>query len=482
MKQRGFLDFRYGFLLAIVLAGSPVQGEMEAPARTPERASDQAVTYVIPIRGMVQPGMLFAVGRHVERAEQAGADVVIFHMDTPGGALNAAEHMIRLLAALPEDIRTYTFVDQDALSAGALIALATDAIYMAPQSRIGASALVTPGGDLEEGDMKEKAYSATIALVQSTAEAKGYDRNLVEAMMRLEYEYKIGDEVISPAGRLLTLSESDATRIVERNGKSEPLLAQGIARDMDELLDKIGRSDSAIVKPILTPTERMVFYAKSIAVFFLIAGVLGVYIEFRTPGFGVPGVLGLLSFLLFFWAQNIAGTARTVEALVFIIGLGLLMLEIFVFPGFGVPGIAGIALMVGAVFAAMVQTLPGRPWLPAFPELQVSEAIVRIGIVLIVSALGMWLTTGLFTRSRSFSQLALMQALDREHGYESSDSSDSLLGRRGQAATALRPSGIGQFDGRRVNVIARGEFIEKDAPIKIVQTRGNRVVVDPDQA
>lgn len=442
---------------------------------------DGSVTYIIPVRGMIQSGMLFAIDRQLERARKAGADVIVLHMDTPGGVLVTAERMMRMLMELPDDIKTYTFVDKDALSAGALIAMATDAIYMAPQSRIGASALVTLFGDLDEGDTKEKSYSASMALVKSIASSKGYDPDMVEAMMRKEFEYKIGDEILCPEGRLLTLTETEAARIVERDGQSVPLLSSGTAKDLDAFLELIGRSDSKIVIPMLTPTENLVRYAKMIAIFFLIGGVLGVYIEFRTPGFGVPGVLGLFFFMLFFWAQNVAGTAGTIEVLIFIVGLGLLLLEIFVIPGFGLAGITGLVLMGGAVFGAMVRRIPGESGWFAFPDMQISDALVRLGIAVIASGAGMVLLTKMFTLSPAFSHIALLKALDHEGGYEASDKTDHLVGAQGQTKSMLRPAGIALFDGKPLNVIARGEFIEPNTPIRIVEAHGNRLVVEIDQ-
>ncbi len=452
----------------------------DAETRSAPVPVDGGLTYVIPVRGMIQSGMLFAIDRQLERARKAGADVIVLHMDTPGGVLVTAERMMRMLMELPDDIRTYTFVDKDALSAGALIAMATDAIYMAPQSRIGASALVTLFGDLEEGDTKEKSYSASMALVKSIADRKGYDPDMVEAMMRKEFEYKIGDEILSQEGRLLTLTETEAGRIVERDGRSAPLLSSGTAKDLDAFLEMIGRSDSKIVIPILTPTESLVRYAKMIAVFFLIGGVLGVYIEFRTPGFGIPGVLGLVCFMLFFWAQNVAGTAGTIEVLIFIVGLGLLLLEIFVIPGFGLAGITGLVLMGGSVFGAMVRRIPGESGWFAFPDMQISDALVRLGIAVIASGFGMVALTKIFTLSPAFSQLALLKTLDHEGGYEASDKTDHLLGAQGRTKSMLRPAGIGLFDGKPLNVIARGEFIEANTPIRIVETHGNRIIVEID--
>ncbi len=451
------------------------------PARPPARPTgSDSPTYIIPLRGMIESGMLFAIDRQLERARNAGADVIVLHMNTPGGMLTTTEHLMRMLADLPEDIRTYTYVDKDALSAGAFIAMATDAIYMAPQSRIGASALVTPFGDLKEGDMKEKSYSASMSLIQSIAAQKGYDPDLIEAMMRTEFEYKIGEETLSPAGRLLTLSTDEAARMVERNGKSVPLLSSGTARNLDELLDMIGRADTRIVTPLLTPTETLIRYAKLLAVLFLAMGVLGLYIEIRTPGFGIPGVIGLFGFMLYFWAQNIAGTGGTIEALVFIVGLGLLLLEIFVIPGFGVTGIAGLILMGGSVFAAMIRRLPGETGWFAFPEMQVSNALAHLGGAVIVAGVGMLVLTRLFEFSPAYSHLALLASLDQDKGYGPSDRKEHLLDATGKTRTALHPAGIAEFDGKKLDVVSRGEFIEADTPVRIVETRGNRIVVEPD--
>jgi membrane-bound serine protease (ClpP class) len=478
-----FLCFNLLFSLPFMLSATQAVEfpATDAAADAQPAAASQAggLVYVIPIRGIIEDGMLYAVERHFEAARRSGADSIVLHMDTPGGALQTTENLVRVMMALPDTIRTYTFVDPDALSAGSYIALATDAIYMAPQSRIGASAIVLPTGDIEEGDTKEKSYSAFMALMENVAAQKGYDPDLLSAMSRREFEYRIGDEVLAPVGRLLTLNEVSAARLVEGpNGQTKPLLSSGTVSSVEELLEAVGRSEARVVRPRLTPTEELVRWAKTFGFLFLVGGILGVYIEIRTPGFGIPGVLGLFCFLLFFWAQSIAGTAGTLEALVFIFGIGLLLLEIFVIPGFGIAGISGLTLMGLSVFAAMIRRMPGQTDWFTFPEAHLSEAVTRLGLAIVASGIGMALLARVFSSGPLFTHLALAQALNREAGYSAAEPTDALRGQQGRSGTPLRPSGIGVFNGKRLDVVARGEFIEIDTPIRIVETHGNRVVVE----
>ena len=469
MKSQCFLFL--AFALVINTASQPVH------AQPTTNAVSTNATYVIPIKGAIMAGLLYGVDRQLTSAKEAGADTIILQMDTPGGALVIAEKLIRMLMDLPESTRVITYVDKDALSAGALIAMATDDIYMAPNSRIGASAVVLPWGDMEEGDMKEKAVSATLALVKSAAEQNGHDPNLVEAMVRRDYTYTIGEEVIVPEGELLTLNDVNAARLVERKGVKAPLLAAGKANDITDLLKKLGRDPDNVITPQLTPTDKLTRLAKTFALLFLILGVVGVYIEIKTPGFGIPGVLGIFMLMLFFWAQYIAGTAGTVEFLIFVFGAALLLLEIFVIPGFGIAGISGISLITLSIFMAMVQHFPGEN-LFSFPELQVSGALTRMAVVLLVSFLVMVILARYLPQTEAFSHIAVMKSLNHTDGYQASADHESLLGASGTAATALHPAGMGLFDGKRVNVVTRGEFIEKDTPIIVAETHGNRIVVD----
>jgi len=480
--MKPLVSFVVAAFALLFTCGAPALSQ-DAPKQTSTNAVTRAanltdLVYVIPIKGIIEPGLLYTVDRSLQKAKSAGATTIVFHMDTPGGMVNITEKLIRMFMALPEGVRTYTFIDKDALSAGALIAVATDEIYMSPGSRIGASAIVTPFGDLEEGDSKEKALSALLALVQYSAKAKGRDPNLIEAMVRKEFEYKIDDEVICPKGQLLTFDNLEATRLIGKEGEQAPILSNGTARNLEELMKLIGKESAKVIKPLLTPSEKLTRYAKLFAVLFLVLGAIGIYMEFKAPGFGIPGVLGIIFLMLFFWARYIAGTAGTVEMLIFIVGLSFLLVEVFIIPGFGAAGITGISLMFLSVFLAMVQHFPGEGYF-SLPELQAQGALASMSTALIISFTIMVILTKFLPETALFSHIALKATLSHEKGYEASSSTENLVGMAGYAATPLHPAGIGMFDNKRFDVVAHGEFIEKDALITIAETHGNRIVVKP---
>jgi len=459
-------------LLVLLAAAGP-----RAPAAAAD-AGDGKV-YVIPIEGMIERGLVYVVRRGVAQAEAEGAGAVVFDMDTPGGRLDAAEEIIRMIRSL--DVRTVTYVNPSAISAGAILAMATRDIYMAPGSRIGDAMpiMMSPFGGAQEMPeaIEEKTVSYVAGLMRAAAQQGGHDDQLAEAMVRREMEYKIGDDVICPAGQLLTLTNVEAERTIEADGQSRKLLSAGTVETLDALLAEIGLGSADRVVLMVTPAEKMARVIEMLSALLLIGGLIGLYIEFKTPGFGVPGIAGILLLVIWFWGHHIAGLAGLGELVILLLGITFLAIEIFVTPGFGVLGVTGIALILAAIVMAMVQHDPGIPWYRP-PAADVEKA-VKVGGGSLLGTFVLALILGRYLPEMSpFRRLVLAQAVGGQEGYRASTPSDELLGLRGTALTPLHPSGIGNFQGRRVNVVARGAFIEKDAPIVIAETHGNRIVVD----
>ena len=448
------------------------------PARAAE--AEEPVTYVIPIHGMIERALVYVVRRGVAEAVREGAGAIVFDMNTPGGRLDAAEEIIATISKL--EIPTYTFVNPSAISAGAIIALATDDIYMAPGSRIGDAMpmMMTMFGGAQEMSeaQQEKAVSYVSALIRSTAETKGHDPQLAEAMVRREIEYKIEDEIICEAKELLTLTNLEAERLVQREEGLRPLLSRGTVPDLDTLLDTVGRASDAVKTFEISFSEKVARYVEWFSVIFLACGILGIYIEFKTPGFGLPGLLGILFLAIWFWGHHVAGLAGMGEVVLFAIGATLLAIEIFVIPGFGFVGATGLVLVIVSLMMAMVQHYPGGPWYrPPIPHME--HAIWMMGTSLMVTFVLALILARYLPRTHAFSKLVLTSAEGRELGYQASHPTDEFVGRHGKAVTPLRPAGIGIFDHDRLNVVARGSFIERDAPIVIAETHGNRIVVEP---
>lgn len=463
------------FLIFVVLTGG-VNAETNKV--------EQGPICVIKVDGMIERGLLYVMRRGVREAKTVGASAIILDMNTPGGQLPTTEKIIRLLLDVPPSIKTYTYVDPDALSAGALIAFATDEIYIAPSGRIGASAIITSSGDIPEGDLKAKVYSASMALMTSTAQTKGHDPNLVRAMMDKEFEYKIGDEVIVEAGKLLTLSDVTAVRVFGTNTAS--LLAVAVVDNLDELIKDIGLAGSKVVNIEQTNMEAVARWIETFSMLFLIGGVLGIYLEIKTPGFGFPGIAGIVLLAIFFWGHQVAGLSGSVEVVIFIIGVILVGLEVFVIPGFGVAGISGIICIILALFLAMVEH---SPWNPAFdvPADDIIGAINRLVLSFLMIIIFATLLAKYLPKTKFFGKIALISELpvgdsDKIKSSSGLSHEESLIGEKGIASSILRPSGRGKFGIQSYNVITNGDFIEQGIKIVIVDVQdNNHIVVERDE-
>jgi membrane-bound serine protease (ClpP class) len=209
----------------------------------------------------------------------------------------------------------------------------------------------------------------------------------------------------------------------------------------------------------------------------LALGLLGVYLEFKTPGFGVFGITGLLLLAIWFWGHNVAGLAGAEEIVIFAAGVILLALEIFVIPGFGIAGISGIILILASLMLAMVGHYPGQGWWH-LPELHLAQATKTLGTTVAMCVAFIVIAARLLPKTPLFKSIMLSAAMPKQEGYRAGKKRDDLVGRRGIAESNLHPSGIAVINGRRQPVVSRGDFIDAGSAIVVAQTKGNRIVVD----
>ena len=439
------------------------------------------ITYVIPIKGVIERGLLYLVRRGVAQAEEAGAGAVVFVMDTPGGALDSTREIVDLLRNI--DVDTYTFVEREAISAGAIISLATDAIYMSPGSTIGDAMpiMVSPTGGAQPmpDDLKEKMISYVAGMVRSIAQDKGHDDQLAESMVRPEMEYKIGEEMICPEGQLLTLTAAEAVRTVGEGDEARNLLSSGTVDSLEEMLEVIGRGGTEVVTLEVTWSEKTARWIETLRALFLIGGLLGIYIEFKTPGLGLPGLLGVLLLAVFFWGHNVAGLAGVPEMLLLVVGIVLLVLEIFVIPGFGLAGISGILLIFISLALAMVEHYPGTPGIPVPPMPQVDGMMMTLGWSVLLTFVFAIALAKLLPHTSVFDRLAVAATVEGKVELRSADAGELGIGRRGVAITDLRPAGKAEFGEKRLDVVTEGDFVAEGQPVLISKVHGNRIVVDP---
>jgi membrane-bound serine protease (ClpP class) len=442
--------------------------------KTQENSSNlwnQALVYQIPIEDQIEPALLYVIRRGVAEAAKADADAIIFTMNTPGGRVDVTRDILEIIREI--DVPVYTFVERDAYSAGAIIALATPKIYMAPGSVIGAATpiLMGPTGGVQDlnDDVGEKMKSGVAAMVRAAAEQGGHSPELAEAMVRREAEYKIGTNVISKAGELLTLTASEA----------EGILSEGTVENLDAMLEAIGLPGAEIKKLDVTPAEKLARIIAALAPILLMIGLGGIYLEIKTPGFGLPGITGAAALVLFFFGHHIAGLAGMEDVVIFIIGFALLFTEVFITPGFGVLGISGVLLILVSLINAMSWQVPGEI-LPSVSGggATIQRAVINLalgmtGTVILAAAAGRFLP-----KSRAMRPLVLSQSTDKESGFTAAHDHSELLGKTGTAEMNLHPAGRALIDGERINVITRGEFIEKGSAVKVTEAHGSRIVVE----
>ena len=430
--------------LALVLAAA-AHGSLSA------QQTDGVVR--IPVEGVIELGLAPFIERSLAEAEASGARLVILDMDTPGGRVDAAQ---RITDALRDtDLPVYTLVNRRAFSAGALIALATDGIYMRPGSVIGAATPVDGAGE----KAPEKIVSAMRSEMRTLAEEQGLDPAIAAAMV----DEDIAVEGLVEAGKLLTLTTEDAVRV----GYAIEI------EDLDALLETLGAQGETVVTSEANWAERIVRFFSNpvVAPFLLTLGFLGLITEIKTPSFGMAGAAGLLSLSLFFGSHLIIGLAGLEDVLIFGAGLILLGVEVFLIPGFGLFGILGAIGILGGLYMSLLGSLPTGA------DFSRAGLVLSTTIVLIVVTA--WAMIRSLPRSSRLAKsgIFLLQRTERETGYESSHARSELVGAIGTAVTDLRPSGTGLFGDERIDVVSESSWITEGTPIRILSAEGYRHVV-----
>jgi membrane-bound serine protease (ClpP class) len=437
------------------------------PALSPaDEPSDKV--YVIPVDGEISKGLVYLIRRGIDEAEANNAKALILRMNTNGGRLDATEDIMEELGHT--SVEAITFVDRKAFSAGAFIAVATNRIYMAPGSVIGAATpvMLGPGGPKEIGkSFEEKVTSATRALIRSAAEKNGHPVKVVEAMVDRDVEIP----GIIAKGKLLTLTDEEAAE----KGIG---LSEGTVSSIEEILQKEDMAGATVVKlkPLWSESAALFLTNSVVSGLLMMIGLLGLYIEFKTPGFGLPGIIGITALLLFFWGHRVAGLAGFEELAILFLGFFLLAVEIFVIPGFGVVGITGLIAIFLAILMSMVRHLPGTPIIPDFQKL--SQPLVSMAIGILGSFFGGIFIFRFMPKTSAAHRIILTTDEKRSAGYgATSKPLEQLIGREGKAITILRPAGKAKFGEDIINVVTEGDFLENGCPVRVLTVEGGRVVV-----
>ncbi len=480
--------FQNAFVICIVASILSVLGAGLFPAGG-SAAGDEVVS-VIPVHETIDLGLAFFIKRSIQSAERAGAAAIVLDVNTFGGRVDAAVEIRDSLDACK--IPTIAYVNMRAISAGALICLATGKITMAPGSTIGAATPVGIGGGGEKLELGEKEKSYVRGEFRATAERNGHSPILAEAMVDPDVEALVvlGGEaprVVSQAeaDEIQKLDEKAKVEIVSAKGKlltmtaSEALdagLAHSTPESLDELIRSLGLDPERKIVSRISWSEYIVRFLTNPVVsgLLLTFGVLGIFFELQMPSWGVSGTIGIVCLLLFFGGHYIAGLASMADLLLFAIGLGLLAMEFFVVPGFGVTGISGLVCIMAGIYLAMVKRpVPEFSW----DYQMLTAAMMTILSMTVATTIGVVLIWRMSPESR-LKKLMVLSASERARdGYTASESLEALVGRRGKSLTHLRPAGRALIDGEPYEVQSEGEFIEKDRNLTVTRVAGNKVFV-----
>lgn len=458
--------------------------------------------YVVPIRGDIEPSTAVFVRKQATEAVRAGADIIVFDIDTFGGRVDSALRISSFIGSVkgPKTV-AYVRSGPDALgvswSAGALIAMSCSAVYMAPGTSIGAAAPVVAGADGQSQAAGEKVVSAVRSQMAALAEKNGFPPAIALAMVDADVELweverdggsllmtaadaeaaeKAGTakklRLVSAAGKLLSLTAGEA----ERFG-----LSSGTVGDIGELASRLGVG--AVVELERSLADGIVVFITSAAVqsILILLGLVAIFLEINTPGFGIPGTVAVVAFLILFGSNALIGTVGSVELILFIVGLGLLAVELFLLPGFGVAGISGIIAIAAALVLSMQDfVVPTLDW--EWELLGRNVLTVGVGLLASIAAIGVLALAG--PRLRLFDAFTLKATIaGTAHpdpvtpGEAQGGSAHPLLGHVGVALSTLRPSGRAEIDGVSYSVESDGTFIEPGERVVVRGSRTGTIIV-----
>ncbi|RAP76936.1 nodulation protein NfeD [Paenibacillus montanisoli] len=409
-----------------------------------------STVYVIEFKQTVEPGMQKMLERAYREAEDAKAERVLLVLNTLGGRLDSAVEIGEMVRG--SKVPTTVFVQGKAVSAGTYIALNADQIIMQPGSTIGAAAVVDGSGELITNP---KTISFWTEEMKAAALLNDRDPNIAAAMVNPNLELKLDELGRTKAkGDILTLSAGDALKVG---------YAEFTASSVDDAIAKMNLQQPNIVHFEASVMEHIAQFLTMpiVMTVLLIIGIAGIAIELMIPGFGAPGIIGVIGFALYFFGHYIAGFAGLEDVILFIIGILLLVSELFV-PSFGILGILGSLSLIASVLMAAPN--------PKSAGLSLLVAVIAAGIIV-------YLIAKRFAHRGIWNRFILRDQLTTAEGYVSNANKTSYLGLSGKTLTPLRPAGTIRLGDARVDVVTSGEFIAAGAEVTVIKVEGARVVV-----
>lgn len=414
----------------------------------------QQKVMVMKIRSEIDPRTTRYVDLALEHARTIEADIVILELDTYGGTLTDAREITEKLLAFDKPL--WVFINSDAASAGALISIACDSIYMTPGATIGAATVVQGTGG-EAAPDKYQSYMRSI--MRSTAEVNKRDPRIAEGMV----DERVVIDSLKQAGKVITLTTDEAIALNFCEGK---------VNSIGEILERNKVSNPEIEEYELGAVEKIIafFLNPFISGLLILVFIAGIYFEMQSPGIGFALLAALIALVLYLVPYYLNGLAANWEIIVLFVGIILIAVEVFVIPGFGVAGIAGIALTLGAMILIMLNNdffnFDFIPFGDVLTAMTVATVAVIGGTMLLFFGGNRLLDT------KPFRRVALTATMDRAEGYTVNAGAASLTGRRGIAHTVLRPSGKIMIDNEVYDAFTRGEYIERGEEIEVIGTEG----------
>ena len=456
--------------LLLLTAGKVDERSGKAPSE-----KNKPLVYVFEIRDEIGKRSWRIMREAFAEATRLRADYIILHLNTYGGMVNIADSMRTRILNSP--IPVFAFIDNQAISAGALISIACDSIYMRTGGNIGAATVVDQTG----AAVPDKYQSFMRSTMRSTAESHGKDTliNGNDTIIKWRRDPRIAEAMVDPrvvaegiddSSKVLTMTADEAMK----NGYCE-----GLANNIPEVLAKAGIRNYELVNFKPTAMDKLIgFLLTSVVQGILIVVMIGgIYFEMQAPGIGFPLLAAIAAALLYFAPLYLEGLAQHWEILIFIAGLILVILEIFVIPGFGVAGISGIALIVAGLTLSLVDNVSFRfEGAAAFHKLAgaLFTVVISVFIAFVLALLG----TKRFAFSKAMTGLALDTVQDHQKGYVSIDvRQKEMIGKTGTALTMLRPSGRVEIDGEIFDARSDISYIEKGEKVRVIRDEAGQLYV-----
>ncbi len=394
----------------------------------------------------------------LERAREIEADYIILELDTYGGVLTDADDIRTRILDL--DIPIYAFINRDAASAGALISIACDSIYMTSGSSIGAATVVVQDGSAAP----DKYQSYMRSIMRSTAEAKGRNPTMAEAMVDEDIEL----DSIATEGKVLTLSVSEAIK----NG-----FCEAEVKNIDDIMMRSGVENYEVEVFELGSSEKIIslFLNPFVSGILIMIIIGGIYFELQTPGVGFPILASVIAILLYFIPNYLNGLAANWEIVMFVLGIVLIVIEVFVIPGFGVAGVLGLVLTLGSLMLVMLNNDFFDFSFVGGDQIIISVATVSAGLLM---ATVLFFVGGTkMADSRFFKRIALQETQDADEGFTSKPIAESMVGKKGKSYTVLRPSGKIEIEGVVYDAYTRGNYIGQNVDVEVVSDEGTSLKV-----